>query len=330
MLSRKKITVLRGGPSSEYEVSLKTGASILEALSNEKYNISDVAITKNNRWFLNGVEKTPAEILRKSDLVFNALHGEYGEDGKLQRMLDTFGVPYTGSKNISSALAMNKVLAKKEFQKMDIKTPIHLEIDRDNFNLAEIFKTFPMPAVVKPIGLGSSVGVYIVQTGIELDEALQKVFGYSDKAMIEEYIGGKEATCGVIDGFRGEEVYTLLPIEIIPESGFFDYESKYGGGTSLYQGSGRQAQEICPGNFSEAEKSELQNLAKKAHQALGLRHYSRSDFIIHPKRGIYILETNSLPGLTKESLFPKSLTAIGSSLEEFVEHLIEISGSPTS
>ncbi|MBU1046884.1 D-alanine--D-alanine ligase [Patescibacteria group bacterium] len=314
MQTRKKITVLRGGPSSEYEVSLKTGASILKALSDEKYHINDVAITKDNKWFLNGLEKKPADVLNESDLVFNALHGEFGEDGKLQKMLDIFGVPYTGSKNISSALAMNKALAKEEYQKVNIKTPIHIEIDKDNFSIAEIFKTFPMPAVIKPIGLGSSVGISIARTGIELDEALQKAFQFADRVMIEEFIGGKEATCGVIDAFRGEDLYTLFPVEIIPESDFFDYEAKYGGGT----------QEICPGNFSESEKIELQNLAKKAHQALGMRHYSRSDFIIHPKRGIYILETNSLPGLTEESLFPKSLKAVGSSLEEFVEHLISI------
>ncbi len=317
MQTRKKITVLRGGPSSEYEVSLKTGGSILKALSDEKYDISDVAIAKDGSWFLNGVEKTPAEILKKSYLVFNALHGEFGEDGKLQKLLDTFGVDYTGSGNISSALAMNKALAKKEYQKVGIKTPIHIEVNKDDYNLSKIFKTFPMPAVIKPVGLGSSVGISVAQTGIELDEALQKAFECADKVMIEEFIEGKEATCGVLDKFRNEEIYTLLPVEIIPESesGFFDYEAKYGGGTT----------EICPGNFSEAEKLELQKLAKKAHQVLGLRHYSRSDFIIHPKRGIYILETNSLPGLTQESLFPKSLKAIGSSLEEFVEHLIEIS-----
>jgi len=314
MLTRKKCTVLRGGPSSEYEVSLKTGDSILKALSDEKYNISDVAITKDNKWFLNGVEKNPADILKESDLVFNALHGEFGEDGRVQKILDTFGVAYTGSKNIPMALSINKVLTKNEYQKADIKTPIHIEVDKDNYNLEEIFKTFPMPAVVKPIALGSSVGVNIPQTGIELDEALQEVFKYSDRALVEEYIEGKEATCGVIDGFRGEKIYTLLPVEIIPESDFFDYDAKYKGGTK----------EICPGNFSEDEKLELQKLAKKAHQILGLRHYSRSDFIISPKRGIYILETNSLPGLTSESLFPKSLEAIGSNLEEFVEHLITL------
>ena len=314
MLTRKKITVLRGGPSSEYEVSLKTGDSILKALSDEKYNISDVAITKDNKWFLNGVEKNPADILKESDLVFNALHGEFGEDGRVQKMLDTFGVAYTGSKNIPMALSINKVLTKNEYQKADIKTPIHIEVDKDNYNLAEIFKTFPMPAVIKPVALGSSVGVNIAQTGIELDEALQEVFKYSNRALVEEYIEGKEATCGVIDGFRGEKIYTLLPVEIIPESDFFDYDAKYKGETK----------EICPGNFSEDEKLELQKLAKKAHQILGLRHYSRSDFIISPKRGIYILETNSLPGLTSESLFPKSLEAIGSNLEEFVEHLITL------
>ncbi|MFH1402573.1 MAG: D-alanine--D-alanine ligase [Patescibacteria group bacterium] len=314
---RKKIAVLRGGPSSEYEVSLKTGAAILDILSSDKYKIFDVAIARNSDWYLRGEKKIPADILGKVDLVFNALHGEFGEDGKIQQILETFNVSYTGAQIIPSALAMNKVLAKKEFQKAGIKTPIYIELNKNNYNVADIFNSFPMPAVVKPVGSGSSCGVSIVKTGNELEEAIQKASEYSDKIMIEEYISGQEASCGVIDNFRNENIYSLIPIEIKPKSqnNFFDYEAKYSG----------QSEEICPGNFSAQEKAEIQAMARKAHQTLGLRHYSRSDFIVSPRRGIYILETNSLPGLTPESLFPKSLKAIGSDLSEFVEHLIELS-----
>ena len=315
MLIRKKIVVLRGGPSSEYEVSLRTGASILENLPNEKYNVSDVAISKDGEWFLHGFKKDPNEILENIDLVFNALHGEYGEDGNIQRMLENLNIPFTGSKNISSALAMNKVLAKQEFLRNGLKTPISMVLNKDNYDVREVFNTFPMPAIVKPLNLGSSVGVSLVQTGMELREALEKIFEYADKALVEEYIGGKEITCGVIDNFRNEDVYALLPIEIRSKNKFFDYDAKYSDAT----------ERICPANLSQNEKESIQNIAKKVHQSLGLRHYSRTDFILSPRRGIYVLEVNTLPGLTENSLFPLSLNAVGSNLEEFVEHLITLS-----
>jgi len=321
---RKKIAVLRGGPSSEYDVSLKTGAEILNNLSVDKYDLSDVCITREGDWYLKGRRITPAEILSQADLVFNAMHGQYGEDGKVQRILETFGVPYTGSQSIPSALAMNKMLAKREFKKGGIKVPIDIVLKRELFEsvnnnlIAEIFRTFPIPAIVKPISSGSSVGIGLVRTALELQQAIEKAFEISDKILIEEYIPGREATCGVIDDFRGESIYTLLPIEIRPKStnNFFDYEAKYSG----------ESEEICPGNFTLEEKREIQELAKQAHQVLGLRHYSRSDFIISPRRGIYLLETNSLPGLTENSLLPKSLKAVGCSLTDFLEHLIQLAG----
>jgi len=171
-----------------------------------------------------------------------------------------------------------------------------------------------MPAVVKPVSAGSSVGVSLAHSLGELETALEEAFRYSDQAIVEEKISGREATCGVIENFRGLPVYSLLPVEIIKpqDRDFFDYHAKYSG----------KSQEICPGNFSAGEKEEIQRLAKEAHRVLGLRHYSRSDFIIHPKRGIYILETNSLPGLTPESLFPISLEAVGSNLPEFLDHIV--------
>ncbi len=313
---RKKIAILRGGPSFEYEVSLKTGEEILNNLSDDKYDLLDVCITREGNWYFRGTKAKPSEILNQVDLVINAMHGQYGEDGKIQRILETFDVPYTGSQSIPSALAMNKVLAKQEFKKVGIKVPIDIVLEKDNYNIAEIFQSFPMPVIVKPINAGSSLGMSLSRTVNDLEGAIQKAFEISDKILVEEYINGKEATCGVVDNFRGEAIYTLLPIEIRPQlnSNFFDYEAKYSG----------ESEEICPGNFTNEEKKQLQELAKQAHQSLGLRHYSRSDFIVSPRRGIYLLETNSLPGLTANSLLPKSLKAVGCSLSDFLEHLIEM------
>ena len=317
-MNKIRVGVLRGGPSSEYEISLKTGGNVLKSLP-EKYSPIDIFIDKEGVWHIQGIPHKPHETFKKVDVVFNALHGEYGEDGKVQKILDTFSIPYTGSKTLPSAIGMNKALAKNIFKSYGIKTPYY-KVESKSDDVGEIasrlFNTFPMPAVVKPIASGSSVGVSIAYTFQGLQDALSKAFEYSDKALVEEYIKGREATCGVVDKFRGNDFYSLLPIEIIkPEkSDFFDYEAKYCGGS----------QEICPGNFSQSEKEAIQNLAIKAHKVLGLRHYSRSDFIISPRRGIYILEVNTLPGLTAESLLPKSLQAVGCSLPDFLDHLITL------
>lgn len=317
-MNKIRIGVLRGGPSSEYEISLKTGGSVLKSLP-EKYLPVDIFIDKEGVWNIQGISHEPHEAFKKVDAIFNALHGEYGEDGKVQKILDAFSIPYTGSKTLPSAVGMNKALAKNIFKSHGIKTPYHTveSNDKDVGEIArKLFNSFPIPAVVKPIASGSSVGVSIAYTFQGLTEALSKAFEYSDKVLVEEYIKGREATCGVVDSFRGKDFYSLLPIEIIkPEkSDFFDYEAKYCGGS----------QEICPGNFSQNEKEAIQELAVAAHKALGLRHYSRSDFIISPRRGIYILEVNTLPGLTSESLLPKSLNAVGCSLPDFLDHLLTL------
>jgi D-alanine-D-alanine ligase len=317
-MSKIRVGVLRGGPSSEYEVSLKTGASVLKHLP-EEYHAQDIFISKDGSWHKGGIAYAPGEILKHLDVVFNALHGEYGEDGRVQHLLDTFAMPYTGSGYLASALGMNKALTKKVFTEHGIKTPLHKTLSKGGYTHADVlhlFKTFPMPAVVKPVRAGSSVGVSIARTVGGLEEALKKAYEYDTEALIEEYISGREATCGVIEGFRGEAMYSLLPVEIVhnSSSGLFDYEAKYSG----------KSKEICPGNFTREEIKKIQDASVAVHKALCLRHYSRSDFIVHPKRGIYILEVNTLPGLTEESLFPISLSAVGSSLPEFLGHILEL------
>lgn len=318
-MSRKKVGVLRGGPSSEYEVSLKTGKSVIDNLNPEKYEALDIFIDRDGVWHYSGLPIEPEKVFKKVDVIFNALHGAYGEDGTVQKILDQFGVPYTGSRALASAIGMNKILSKKVYTDHGLKTPLHKVLHKKEHkpeHVSVIFKSFPMPAVVKPVSGGSSVGTNIASNLIELENAIDEAFKYGEQIMLEEFISGKEATCGVVDNFREKEVYSLLPIEIRKpsESKFFDYKAKYGG----------ESEEICPGNFAVAEKKIIQEMAERAHRALGLRHYSRSDFIVHPRRGIYILETNTLPGLTTESLLPKSLQAIGCKFSSFLEHLIEL------
>lgn len=312
-----RVAVIRGGPSSEYDVSLKTGANVLKALS-PKYKMKDVLISKDGQWYMDGLSVTPEKVCRSVDVAFIALHGEFGEDGQIQRILHKFKVPYTGSEAWPSSVAMNKALTKDYFRNNNIRTPhgILVKSGEDLDTLAhKIFTKISPPWFVKPNTGGSSVGASLCRNHTELIEGLRESFKYSDTIIIEEGIKGREATCGVVDNFRGKRHYSLFPIEIIkPKTRtFFDYECKYDGST----------QEICPGNFTQKEKEEMQDIAIKIHKILGLRHYSRTDFIVSP-RGIYTLEVNTLPGLTSESLFPKAMSAVGVNYAGFLEHLINL------
>ena len=316
------VGVLRGGPSSEYEVSLQTGANVLKNLNRERYEPRDILIDKNGIWHWNGFQKSEDYILHRVDVIFNALHGEYGEDGKVQRILEHFDTPFTGSKSLASATAMNKDLTKNFLINSPIKVARHIVIEKENTDadleqkIIETWRTFLQPSVVKPIALGSSVGVGIARDFKTFRELILAALEKSSAALVEEYLKGREATCGVVENFRDEAIYPLFPVEIVfpPNREFFDYQAKYSG----------ISREICPGNFSPEEKEEIQQAAVLAHQVLGLSHYSRSDFIVTPKRGIYFLEVNTLPGLTNESLIPKSLAAVGCSFPNFLEHLITL------
>lgn len=315
---KTRVGVLRGGPSPEYDVSLKTGGTILANLP-EEYQPIDIFISKEGAWHITGLQKDPYTILKTIDVAVNALHGTYGEDGTVQKLLEHFNIPYTGSDSVASALGMNKIASKKIYKDHSLKTPSFVSIPFENLTremIREVYQNRLAPFVVKPSSAGSSVGVYIVDTLPELEEAVIAASRYSPAVLIEEYISGKEATCGVIDGFRGHDHYTLLPIEIRHGKNLFDYNSKYSDPAS------GGAEEVCPGNFSNKEAKEIEKMTVQAHKALGLRHYSRSDFIIHPKRGVFILETNTLPGLTEKSLIPKALKAVGSDIKEFLSHLL--------
>jgi D-alanine-D-alanine ligase len=312
------VGVLRGGPSSEHEVSLATGHTILTNLPDTRFTSRDIYIDKQGTWHERGLPTTPERVLPSLDVVAIGLHGEYGEDGSVQRLLERYGVPYTGSDSFASSVAMHKVLTKEKAKEHGLLTPKYYFVDQDadiDHAAAHIIRTFHQPVVVKPVSLGSSVGVSIVGGYAPVHQAIMSLLPHGG-VLIEEVIQGREATAGVVEGLRGEALYQLPPVEIIPPptSPFFDMHAKYGG----------QTHEIVPGRFTRTESEELMRQASAMHEALGLRHYSRSDFIVTPK-GIYFLETNTLPGLTKESLLPKSLAAVGVKIEEFLTHLIDVS-----
>jgi D-alanine-D-alanine ligase len=308
-----RVGVVRGGPSSEYEVSLKTGGAVLGALS-ERYQGHDILITRDGTWHYQGLPSSPD---RKVDVFFNALHGEYGEDGKLQSLLEHLGVPYTGSGTFASAVGMNKVMAKDIFRRAGLKVAHGVLVRRGEHDDAArwVFNKVRPPWVVKPADRGSSVGLFLVKTFAGLTKALADAFGVSKNVLVEEFIPGRESTVGVVNHFRGHDTYALPPIEIRrPHGTVWGYDDKYSG----------QIEELCPApSFTTQEKLQLENLAVRAHEALGLRHYSRSDFILSP-RGIYILETNTLPGMTPTSLLPKALSAVGCNYPDFLDHVLTL------
>ena len=308
---------MRGGPSSEYEVSLKTGEAVLKHLDQNKFEPLDVLINKNGVWHLHGLEAEPQKIFRSVDVIFNAMHGEYGEDGKIQQILETHKVPFTGSGALASATAMHKRLSKRIFELAGINTPRALSItEKDDIPAmaAEAVRKMSLPLVIKPSSKGSSVGVSVARTIFDVILGIESAFKEDSEVLAESYIPGREATCAVLENLRGEKHYAFPVVEIVPPArkSFFDYESKYGG----------RAQELCPGRFDSADAEKMKRAAVAAHESLGCRHYSRSDFRITPNGKIYILELNTLPGLTSESLFPKAAASVGLEFSQLLSHLV--------
>src|SRR3989344_774706 len=248
--SKIKVSVLRGGPSSEYDTSLKTGGYILSTLREmpETYEPMDIFISRDGEWHYEGLVKEPHHLLRHTDVVWNALHGSYGEDGQVQHLLESIKIPFTGSKVFGSALSMNKAMTKNIYNQHNLLTPPH-ELVRGTVSYADlihIFQNYLHPVIVKPANGGSSIVIKLAHTFQELEEVVAEAFKHSSQVLVEEFIEGKEGTCGVVENVRGEKLYALLPVEIRKKgNGVFDFDSKYSGKT----------EEICPGNFKPAEQA---------------------------------------------------------------------------
>jgi len=333
-----KIVVLAGGLSDERDVSLASGAQISNALisknhdvllldiykglqdvSNfetaykkykketysynvpkEKPNLQELRKQQNNQKSLIG--PNVLAICQDADICFLALHGGIGENGQLQALFDIYGIQYTGSSYEGSLLAMNKIISKKLMAFNGIKTP-----KWDIYHFEKELPEISYPVVLKPNDNGSSIGVIMLDNSDELHQALEEIKSISNAVLIEEKIDGREFSVGIIGN-------SALPvIEIIPKKDFFDYESKYQEGAS---------EEVCPANIPKTLAAELQKMAINVHNILGLKVYSRIDFIVDHNNEIYCIEANSLPGMTKTSLLPQEAQANQISYEDLCELLI--------
>jgi D-alanine-D-alanine ligase len=296
----KKVAVLYGGRSAERDVSLRTGKACADALVTKGYDVTLV-----------DVDQELAARLRelRIDVAFNALHGRWGEDGCVQGLLEAMGVPYTGSGVLASAMGMDKVVAKAMFKALGIPVidyRVFPAAAADRIAVSDL--PFGLPCVVKPSGEGSSVGVHIVKEAGKLPEACADAATFKGDVIVERYVKGSEVNVAVLDG------KALGAIEIVPANEFYDYAAKYTAGTTKY---------FDPARIPEAHARRVLEAAETAHRGLGCAGVTRVDFIIAPDGTPFILEINTLPGMTGTSLVPKIAAGLGIPFPDLCERLLE-------
>ncbi|HXL04216.1 MAG TPA: D-alanine--D-alanine ligase [Bacillota bacterium] len=306
---KKRVALIYGGKSAEREVSLLTGRQVTRALVEKGFSVTALDLDDN---LVTSLKEA------RPDVVFIALHGKYGEDGCLQGLLDILDLPYVGSGVLASALAMNKAISKKLFRLEGLLCPKDILVSRYALKqpglqtiIEQITKNFTYPLVVKPNKQGSTIGLTVVRSLQDLENAVIEASKYDDEVLVEEYISGTEITVGVL----GDTEPQALPvIEIRSVTGLYDYEAKYTPGMSEH---------IIPAEISKHAYKAAQDAAIKAHRALGCRHISRSDFIVTPEDEVYILEVNTIPGMTQTSLVPDAAKAAGIEFSDLIALLVE-------
>jgi D-alanine-D-alanine ligase len=300
------VALISGGISSEREVSLKSGDQVYAALDKDKYRV----LRYDPQTDISRLVADAASI----DVALIILHGQFGEDGTVQGLLDLLGIPYQGSGVLGSAIAMDKLVSKKLYETSGIPTPAYITINReDGLKVETCLERIGIPLVIKPAKGGSSIGMAIVKTRDSLEPAIREAFRYGDTLVVETYIQGTELTVGVL----GNRDITALPvIEIIPDTryDFFDYHAKYLPGAS---------QEICPARIDDDLTEKARSYAVMAHRALFCEGYSRTDMMLKD-REIYVLETNTIPGMTETSLLPRAAKTAGISFSRLMDILIEL------
>lgn len=334
---RMKVVVLAGGTSTERAVSLVSGSMIYKALKKNGHQAILLDVYLGYEGELEGIFESDTDwaanvsavseqnpdleavkalrpdgdknffgpnvlaLCKEADAVFMALHGANGEDGKIQACFELMGIPYTGTDYISSAMAMDKGIAKDIFAAHQIPTP-------QGFRLKKGEKASPIfPCIVKACCGGSSVGVCIAKDEAEFDKALEEAFRYDKEVVVEQYIEGREFSVGVMDG------KALPVIEIAPKQGFYDYKNKYQAGSTV---------ETCPAELDADKTVEMQEIAERVFAALRMKNYARMDFMMSKSGELYCLEANTLPGMTPTSLLPQEAAAVGISFEELCEKIL--------
>lgn len=335
-----KVVVLAGGISTERDVSLSTGSMIYHALKKNGHQVILLDVYLGYEGKINGLFEKDVDwsaqitgvareapdleavkalrqdggrdffgpnvlaICRSADIVFMALHGANGEDGKIQACFELMGIPYTGTDFVSSAMAMDKGISKDIFRAYGIPTPAGIRLRRGEKELVRV----SYPCIVKANCGGSSVGVCIARNDAEYEKAKEEGFRYDEEVVVEQYIEGREFSIGVMDG------KALPVIEIAPKVGFYDYRNKYQAGSTI---------ETCPAEISEEQTRKMQEIAERVFQALRMKNYGRMDFMMNREGEMFCLEANTLPGMTPTSLLPQEAAAVGISFEELCERILE-------
>jgi D-alanine-D-alanine ligase len=338
-MKRIRIAVIMGGRTAEHDISRATGAMVLANLDRRKYRVKPVVISRDGRWHAppgyppagrRGAARprygpAGAAVTRivkdRVECAFIAMHGPYGEDGTIQGMLEILDIPYTGSDVCASALAMDKIKAKEIYRAHGIPTPSFCVIDARDWRSGRgeisrrVARLVGFPCFLKPSRLGSSVGISVCASPAELARRAPSSLEYGDRLLAEKLVEGLEVTCAVLDTPGGRPPVALPPTEIVPRTGaYFDYHAKYTPGASV---------EITPARIGAPMTARVQDLALRAHAALGCAGMSRTDMIVRG-RGLTVLETNTIPGMTKTSLLPQAARAAGLSFPRLLDRIIAV------
>lgn len=295
----KKIAVLMGGPGSERDVSKATGKGVAKALRSLGAEVAEVDVKGADFKLPDGIE-----------FAFIALHGTFGEDGQVQKILEDRGVAYTGEGAAESELAFDKIRSKEAFRVQGVTTPYWQIIT------AGQRPTIPIPFVIKAPRQGSTVGVHIIRNERDVDAAIADASKYDRELLVEKFIPGRELTIGIL----GDQALPIL--EIIPKGGFYDFTNKY---PFLNPSAGGAAEHVCPAKISDEQTRAIQELALRAHRALGLQVYSRVDIMLPDEGEASVLEVNTIPGMTEASLLPEAAAAVGIGYSELCTRIIELS-----
>lgn len=311
-MTKLKVAILYGGPSNEHDVSVNSAQNVLSNIDKDLYEVIEILISKDGLFNINNQEyktvEAVTEIKKIADVVFPVLHGKFGEDGAVQELLERVDIPFVGSGSKASRIAINKNISNTVFAKNNLSIPQSEIVTKNNSTVSINF-----PIFVKPLDEGSSLGVHKCTSQEELDKVLEEAFTDHAEMLVQECVVGREFTCGVleIDGLP-----TPLPLSeiILKDSEFFDYEAKYTPGACI---------EVTPAEIDDLLQEEIQDIVLQCHEILNCKSISRTDVIVSENGTIYVLETNTLPGMTKTSFIPAQAKAFGLSMKDFITTLIK-------
>lgn len=316
MKKRYKVAILKGGTSDEHPISMKSGEQLKGRIDGLQ-NITDITVDRTGEWFVEGVPYEKKNLVKDFDMVVNTMKGGDGENGRLSKYLDTFGVKHNNTGVFGSTLSHNKHEFKNFLKRHEIKTPHHVLIDGDGDIEAQkrdLHHKMFLPAIVKPVANGSSIGVFLANDFDEVKKYVDWILKRDRFVLVEEYIEGLDASVLTTRDFRGKELYSFVPVGIDTPD-IINYDHKFNNSHSFFP----------IHNLSRDQKEMIQDIAKSIHSKLDLETLAMTDFRVHPKRGVYTLETNTVPSYEDRSIYDESLKVVGVSEDELVDHIINLS-----